>query len=110
LLHGRDQGSVPGSQGETDVSAYAAFFVSLLHGRKGLRLSRWDSVRCFFVFLLHGSSVVIRIGSVFNGVPGSAPGSRRAKMNHKHRKNKTVNQFHFLECWMFSFEGLRLLP
>ncbi len=42
----------------------------------------------------------IRIGSGFNGVPGS--GSRRAKMTHKSRKKLKI---YFLKCWMFSFEG-----
>jgi hypothetical protein len=33
----------------------------------------------------------------------SGSGSRRAKITHKNRKN--VNEFPFLKCWMFSFEG-----
>ncbi len=48
----------------------------------------------------------IRIGSGSNGVPGSGYGSRRAKITHKNRKK--VNKFHYLKCWMFSFEGWRL--
>jgi hypothetical protein len=35
----------------------------------------------------------IRVGSGFNGVPGSVSGSKREKMTHKHRKK--VHKFHF---------------
>jgi hypothetical protein len=34
-------------------------------------------------------------------VSGSASGSRRAKIT----KNRKVNKFHVLKCWMFSFLG-----
>jgi hypothetical protein len=39
------------------------------------------------------------------GVPGSR--SKREKMTPQ--KLKKDNKFQFLKCWMFSFEGLRLL-
>jgi hypothetical protein len=39
-------------------------------------------------------------------VAGSGSGSRRAKITHKYKK---VKNFHVLKCWMFSFEGGRLL-
>jgi hypothetical protein len=34
--------------------------------------------------------------------PDSQSGSREGKMTFKNRK---MNKFHFLKCWMFSFEG-----
>ncbi len=47
----------------------------------------------------------IRIGSGFNGIPGS--GSRRAK--NATQNQRKVNEFHLLKCSMFSFEGSSLL-
>jgi hypothetical protein len=38
--------------------------------------------------------------------PGSESGSRRTKMTHKNIK---VKKIHVFKCWMFSFEGWRLL-
>jgi hypothetical protein len=38
---------------------------------------------------------------------GSGSGSRRAKMTLK--KKKPIKKFYVLKCWMFSFEGGRLL-
>jgi hypothetical protein len=39
--------------------------------------------------------------------PDSGFGYRKEKMTHKNRKK--VKKFHVLKCWMFSFEGGRLL-
>ncbi len=115
LLHGRDQGSVPGSQGETALCADAAFFFSLflyyMEGTKAqylaAKVSQLHANMPRSLFLYYMEAVVlsrIRIGSGLDGVPKSALGSRRAKMtHHKHRKNKKVNQFHLLKCHMFSF-------
>ncbi len=64
---------------------------------------------CFILLCIQ-----IRIGSVFNGAPGSVSGSRFAIWNRiqedtnylQHRKR--VNKFNFLKYWMFYFEGWRL--
>ncbi len=39
-----------------------------------------------WIQIQRGPWIGIRIGYVFNGVPGSGSGSRRAKMTHKHRR------------------------
>jgi hypothetical protein len=39
--------------------------------------------------------------------PDSESGSRRAKITHKNRI--MLRKFHVLKCWMFSFDGRRLL-
>ncbi len=55
--------------------------------------------------------ISIRIGYGLNWVPGSGSqsgfGSRRAKMTPKN--GKKLITLHFLKCWMFCFEGYRLL-
>jgi hypothetical protein len=48
------------------------------------------------------NSRVVNVNPDLDPDSQSESGSRRAKRIHK---NKKVNKFHFLKCWMFSFEG-----
>jgi hypothetical protein len=59
-------------------------------------------VQIYPTLALYKAGLRIRIGSGFNRVSGFGPGSRRAKMTHKSRKNFKV---HVLKCWMASFES-----
>ncbi len=63
--------------------------------------------RLFFVFYAAVFWIRIRIG--FNQVSGSGSGPRRAKLTHKQMGKEKSRNFMFWKCWMFNFEGWRLL-
>jgi hypothetical protein len=70
-----------------------------------LKLTRCPVRFCLRIYSIIYQGCGSGSGSALICVAGS--GSRRAKMNHKNRKKLKI--FHVLECWMFSFEGWRLL-
>jgi hypothetical protein len=96
----------------TGDPAFSMFNLSLreewLNNKKFCHRLSDDEVSVFLSFLTLYSVVdPDSIGSLDPDLDSlSGSGSRKENMTHK---NKKVNKFNFLKCWMFSFEGGRLL-